>query len=557
MRTLALVSLGLVLLAGCERAAAIGATCSRPSDCTTGTCEFGRCRAACHANRDCPSGASCLLDASGSGACGLDVDLGCESGVGRECPAGLVCVADRCERACAGAGECPMDGDCRAATSGGAMFCFDARTTTDAGASDAPETDGGTQTCAVTSMCFGRMGSACALDCLGRVWCWGQQHGGRLGNGHGEDLTVTTPGQVIDEAGAPMVDVDTLACGDGFSCVHVGPGASIHARHVLCWGYDEAASFDASAHNAATDLFAPIVADSMQLSGAGAHMCALDHATTSVVCFGRNDALIDPSGANTTPFSAPTPPAGGLTGVAEIGVAAFGACARMQGSGEVRCWGENDLGQAGHFPIDQDPSAAEPNVGITVVEASAGIALAGTERLAVGYTQRAVLAHTGASGPLTLSTWGGNQNAQLGETTGWVGDACDNVLGIGAVCRARPATPVASPVFTTIASEGSSWATCGVLASSHHVICWGDNLYAHGGVPDGGSNWIAENKEVLLDGTSMPLSDVVDVFQGAANGCAIRGDGSLWCWGPNRDGQLARPSDTMEHFALPIVIPFP
>jgi len=34
------------------------------------------------------------------------------------------------------------------------------------------------------------------------------------------------------------------------------------------------------------------------------------------------------------------------------------------------------------------------------------------------------------------------------------------------------------------------------------------------------------------------LTDVTRVAAGAAHSCAIRGDGTVWCWGSNTSGQL-------------------
>ena len=560
MRSLAPL-LALVTLVACQGSGAgVGSTCSRGSECQTGTCAFGRCRAGCSANRDCPSGASCLLDATGSGACGIDLDLGCESGVGRACSGGLVCVGDRCEQGCADASDCPADGECRAPSAGGAMFCFDARGASDAGpAGDAAppdaEVDAGPGGCAIKSACFQRAGSACALDCLGRVWCWGQQHGGRLGNGHGEDVAVPTPGLVVDAGGTPLRDVDSLACGDGFSCVHVGAANADHAGHVLCWGYDEAGAFSTTTPLAATDLLRPIVGSAIALSASFAHACALDPSTGSVLCFGRNDGLIAPTMADDVLFGTPTAPAGGIARVAEIGVAAYGGCARLF-DGRVVCWGENDHGQAGHVPIESMTGVTDPNVGPTTIETAAGMPLEGVSALAVGLTQRAVLQWpAGASAPVLL-TWGGNEQTQLGDVAGAPGQPCEDLLGLGDVCRARPATPVGAPELSSIASEGSANLTCGVVAATSHVLCWGINFNGFAGVPGGGTSWLALRAEVQREGGAI-LDDVDHVFVGNSNACATRHDGTLWCWGPNQDAQLARPIDALEHRAVQIVFPFP
>jgi hypothetical protein len=77
---------------GCESRVSLGTTCETPNDCPSGlVCQYDRCRSSCEANADCPANATCLPTSTG-GACGLDIDLGCETGVGRECPDGLTAL---------------------------------------------------------------------------------------------------------------------------------------------------------------------------------------------------------------------------------------------------------------------------------------------------------------------------------------------------------------------------------------------------------------------------------------------------------------------------------
>jgi alpha-tubulin suppressor-like RCC1 family protein len=557
VRALAAASLVLLGLACQAPLAGAGATCTRNGECATGTCEFGRCRVSCRVNRDCGPGASCLVAADGTGACGLDVDLGCESGVGRTCASGLVCVADRCERSCMLAADCPSDGECRAASSGGAMFCFDVRDATDAAVVDAPPADGAADAgaaCAVQSACFQRTGAACALDCTGRVWCWGQQHGGRLGNGVLDGPALVTPTLVLDDGAHPVTDVDSLACGDGFSCVHVAQGSSIHAGHVLCWGYDGSGAFDDTLATA-TDLTTPIVGSSVEVAAATRHACAVDHDTGDVLCWGENDALIDLAMPDGQLFAAPVAPIGGVHGVSRIALAAYGACVVLAATGEVRCWGDNALGQAGHMPIDA-VTGEDPTVALTAVQTSTGT-LAGVTQLAVGIRHRAVLVPPTTGDGSTLLTWGGNLGAELGESLSWTGEACDDARMAGSTCRSRAQTPGSAPRFTGVATSGDASTTCGVLAASHHVLCWGDNLHSNAGQPAGGRAWIARDDEVLVESTHAELDGVRDdgIFVGAENACAVRVDGTLWCWGANVDGQLARDPDASFRLAVPITIP--
>lgn len=107
----------LLSIAACQSGAAIGTTCSLSSECASPlVCRIGRCRTQCSVARDCPAGQTCLITASGLGACELpaidvcsvscDPPLACASGhcrvqctTDRDCPGGHVCTANACQRA--------------------------------------------------------------------------------------------------------------------------------------------------------------------------------------------------------------------------------------------------------------------------------------------------------------------------------------------------------------------------------------------------------------------------------------------------------------------------
>jgi alpha-tubulin suppressor-like RCC1 family protein len=67
----------------------------------------------------------------------------------------------------------------------------------------------------------------CALTVDGRVWCWGHNDHGQLGDGTFVDrsLPVPVPG---------LSDVEQLDAGGFFSC------AVTRARLIYCWGANEA-----------------------------------------------------------------------------------------------------------------------------------------------------------------------------------------------------------------------------------------------------------------------------------------------------------------------------
>lgn len=226
-------------LSGCQSTPAVGVSCARASDCASPlTCSFGRCRTQCVLNRDCPLGATCLLDASGQGSCGVSQDVGCDRGMA--CDDGLACIVDRCVAPCADASDCPGDGVCAAPSGTSTRVCFDARgglpdaSISDAGAqydgggSDAALLDAGAPSGPV-EMCVGPHGM-CVLTADRHVLCWGLGNNGR--NGHGDEVDTIVAQPVLDFLTRdPLAGIDHVACGAGFGCAHVATTGA-----VLCWG---------------------------------------------------------------------------------------------------------------------------------------------------------------------------------------------------------------------------------------------------------------------------------------------------------------------------------
>jgi hypothetical protein len=101
----------------------------------------------------------------------------------------------------------------------------------------------------------------------------------------------------------------------------------------------------------------------------------------------------------------------------------------------------------------------------------------------------------------------------FGMVLGWTLTACTLLTA------SKTPHPVSERAVRIVA--GGS-VTC-VLLDSGHVACWGDNQFGQLGVGD-----TAEHDGLR---TVRGLTDVQKVHTGDIESCAVRRDGTLWCWG--------------------------
>jgi alpha-tubulin suppressor-like RCC1 family protein len=198
----------------------------------------------------------------------------------------------------------------------------------------------------VKQLALGQVHTCAALE-AGGVVCWGGDTNGQLGEGATvvPDCTVTSKCRMrATPVVAPMNEaVDRLAAGFNFTC------AIRHQnRRVYCWGDNSTGQLgqgDGAATSSATPLEAklPTGLQFIDLSAGTSHVCALESGG-DVYCWGQNDA--DQCGQGfANPLTSPKQVAG-IADALEVALAAYSSCARIA-SGVV-CWGFNMFGQLGN-----------------------------------------------------------------------------------------------------------------------------------------------------------------------------------------------------------------
>jgi hypothetical protein len=124
----------------------------------------------------------------------------------------------------------------------------------------------------------------------------------------------------------------------------------------------------------------------------------------------------------------------------------------------------------------------------------------------------------------TLSCWGDNGSGQLGNSLPVAGGNFS----------------VAFTVMTGVAHVAVSLYTTCVVDISQHVQCWGANqngILGHDPATDplsscsGSSQPCNPNPSTIMESTTSPFGSVENLSLGFGYGCALKLDGTLWCWG--------------------------
>lgn len=249
------------------------------------------------------------------------------------------------------------------------------------------------------------------------------------------------------------------------------------------------------------------------------HSCTL-LASGEVLCWGANDVGQLGSGAgNTTDRPKPGAVLGLSDATTAIAVGGLHSCALLQDTG-VQCWGWNRYGQLGNGT--QTPFGYANPVPSNVLIQAGGVRLLGVAKIAAGGVHTcAIMAATDG-----LKCWGWNGYGQVGD-----GQVCGNV------CVApRDVTGLTSGVAGVGLGENHSCA----VTNTGGVKCWGRN---DAGQLGSASAETCGTIPLDLPCSTTPqdvagLSNIVQVSAGQYHTCALTDTGGVKCWGGNDLGQL-------------------
>lgn len=195
-------------------------------------------------------------------------------------------------------------------------------------------------------------------------------------------------------------------------------------------------------------------------------------------------------------------------------------CALLDG-GQVKCWGDNSVGQLGLGDRRARVGAADLGDELPGVDLGSGRQ---ATAIAAGLWHTCAILDQGV-----LKCWGANRSGQLG-----LGDLSGRGDDPDEMGDHLPAIDLGSVSAVTAVATGA-YHTCALLATGE-VKCWGDDTHGQAAMTGAGGGPASM-------GDALPPVDLgqkaVRIAVGAFHSCAVlEPSGQIKCWGANSAGQL-------------------
>ena len=343
------------------------------------------------------------------------------------------------------------------------------------------------------------------LKLNGKVYCWGNDENGQLGNG--STGSTIYPGEVRN-----LSDVVQVSAGALHACALTQQG------RIACWGSRLGHSSEPNSH-------VPVWVSGenyVQVSSGGQHTCGL-RSNGKVYCWGESVSVrvvnakkggVYGSARSTPHVAKYVNEKGGLSdisGIVQISSGGNHSCA-LTSKGNVRCWGRNSRGQLGIGEEAVNPNLLAKNELVRDTSGNKGSLLQGVVQVSSGLLFTCALKDDG-----TVNCWGYENLNYLGNG----GDSSPYpsvVRGTSANSSLRDVVQIDSGFYNSCA-----------LKQNGSLICWGD--YSNGALGEQITGYVSHS--IVIKG--IPKARGVSVGYST---CALMSAGNIKCWGNNTYAQL-------------------
>lgn len=347
----------------------------------------------------------------------------------------------------------------------------------------------------------------CAIAYNDKAYCWGYGHSGRLGTGSGGDRY--TPAAVVNGSMPPNTNIVSVEAGSGHTCAVAASGKA------YCWGFGTFGQMGNGSNAAFNPSPVPVSSGDMvqnvgikNVSVGTTHSCVVT-LSNKAHCWGGLLSSMHTS-INHTPFKiADINDDSDRPLVVDSLSSGDGTNCAIGSDSWVYCWGSNANSRLG---------ASAPYGNKTPVRVARGEVPpeAIIQKVSTGATASCALASDG-----WVYCWGVNSK----------------VAGSG---RAKAIARGHIPIDEKIVDISVGGDTACVIASDHKVYCWGEGRnYALG---RGFSSETSSNIPLLLHVGQRPDLKAQKISVGNGYGCLIGSNGKVYCWGEGFYGRLANGS---------------
>lgn len=307
-------------------------------------------------------------------------------------------------------------------------------------------------------------------------------------------------------------DIIQVASGKRHSCALKNSG------EVFCWGDNLNYQLGSLGNDSSIPRQVPNLTNVIAISAGGQHTCALKK-TGTVQCWGLNTfGQIGQGIQSNQPRIASLKEIKELKNIKSISLGENHSCALDQ-AGDIFCWGDNSEGQLLVNNISESSLPIKNSYIAKIAMISSG-------------NQHICALHVRGD----VFCWGDNRSGQIGNKR------IQNKTVVNLVQNLKN--------IKSIAAGGSS--TCAINNESQ-VYCWGDNTFSQLGIENTLEN---KNAKLPIPFKVDHLQDMESLSVGENHVCGLTKSGTVKCWGSNTKNnfQLGIATKSTIHY-LPLEVP--